>query len=191
MKHLFDQIFAYLPLASLIDSRIYVVHGGISDKTSLEELARIRRDKYVSILKPPILDEDGQLVKNITKGDLLEWRQVLDALWSDPKPTPGVEANLMRGGGCLWGADVSQGICKKYGFSLIIRSHECKESGYEYTHDDKVLTVFSASNYYESGSNNGAYVKIGSSKEKPVIVQYCVVKGLYNRIVNSLITYIL
>lgn len=97
MKTLFDQIFAYLPLAALIDSKIYVVHGGISDKTSLEELSRIRRQKYVSILKPPILDEDGQLVKNITKADLLEWRQVLDALWSDPKHTSGVEANLLRG----------------------------------------------------------------------------------------------
>jgi serine/threonine-protein phosphatase with EF-hand domain len=180
LKHLFDQIFAYLPLASLIDSKIYVVHGGISDKTSLEELARIKRDKYVSILKPPILDEDGQLIRDINKADLLEWRQVLDALWSDPKQTEGVEANLLRGGGCLWGGDVTDKICKKYKLRLIIRSHECKENGYEYTHDGKILTVFSASNYYESGSNNGAYVKIISATEKPVIIQFCVSKGAIN-----------
>jgi serine/threonine-protein phosphatase with EF-hand domain len=97
VKQLFDQVFAYLPLAALIDSKIYVVHGGISDKTSFDQLQKIQRSKYVSILKPPILNEDGQLAKNITRADLLEWRQVLDALWSDPKNTPGVEANQMRG----------------------------------------------------------------------------------------------
>lgn len=68
-------------------------------------------------------------------------------------------------------------ICKKYNLNLVIRSHECKETGYEYTHDGRVLTVFSASNYYESGSNNGAYIKIASGNEKPVVIQFCVIKG--------------
>jgi serine/threonine-protein phosphatase with EF-hand domain len=170
-------IFSYLPLASIIDNKIYVVHGGISDRTSIEELSKIKREKYVSILKPPILDEEGQLIKNINKDDLFEWRQVLDALWSDPKQTAGVEANLLRGGGCLWGKDVTETIAKKYHFNLIIRSHECKESGYEYAHGNRILTIFSASNYYDVGSNNGAYAKIVSANEKPIIAQFRCKKG--------------
>lgn len=66
---------------------------------------------------------------------------------------------------------------KKNNLSLIIRSHECKESGYEYTHNNKILTLFSASNYYEYGSNNGAYAKITSANVKPIIIQFCINRG--------------
>lgn len=44
--------------------------------------------------------------------------------------------------------------------------------------------MFSASNYYESGSNNGAYIKIVSANEKPVIVQFCVIKGNQIRLLH-------
>ena len=76
MCFLYNQIFSWLPLASLIDGKIYVVHGGISDRTMLSDLLKIKREKYVSILKPPILNEYGEIESNISTNDLLEWRQV-------------------------------------------------------------------------------------------------------------------
>lgn len=166
-----------MPLGTLIDNKIYVVHGGISDRTYLKDIYKIKREKYVSVLKPPILDDDGEIIKDLTVEDVLEWRQILDALWSDPKKTPGIQPNSFRGGGCLFGSDITDQVLKKNNLNLIIRSHECKESGYEYTHDNKVLTIFSASNYYELGSNNGAYAKINSGNAKPIIVQYHMNKG--------------
>lgn len=41
---------------------------------------------------------------------------------------------------------------------MLIRSHQVKPEGYEFAHNRKVLTVFSASNY-SHGSNWGAIIR--------------------------------
>lgn len=64
--------------------------------------------------------------------------QVLDLLWSDPQVQPGKIFNRYRGGGCCFGPDITAEVCKRHGWDLIIRSHECKFEGFEFMHDEKV-----------------------------------------------------
>ena len=100
--------------------------------------------QYVSVLSPSFIippNEDQFQISSIPNDILLEWRQILDLLWSDPKQTDGCEPNTYRGGGCYWGPDVTQQVLQKHNWSLLIRSHECKEEGFGYSHDKKVCFI--------------------------------------------------
>jgi serine/threonine-protein phosphatase with EF-hand domain len=77
-----------------------------------------------------------------------------------------------RGAGCTFGPDVTADVLKKEGLQLLIRSHECVDMGHEWTHNDKVLTVFSASDYYEEGSNLGAYIKMWKKDMVPLFTRW-------------------
>ncbi|XP_050965517.1 serine/threonine-protein phosphatase with EF-hands 2 [Labeo rohita] len=254
---LLQKIFSWLPLVTVIDQRVLIVHGGISDTTDLSLIARVDRHRYVSALRPPkrktpsranvYADSeryDEMLICKNRRGSLTfpktfgaresfqrrslqdfsstvartleqelevrhrqaefslssfskshrilsstlssdsepessefadtsndEWKQILDLLWSDPMSHSGCIPNEVRGGGCYWGPDVTEDFLNRHNLQLIIRSHECKQDGYEFCHNRKVLTLFSASNYYEVGSNRGAFVRLGPDLV-PYFVQY-------------------
>ncbi|XP_035247761.1 serine/threonine-protein phosphatase with EF-hands 2-like isoform X2 [Anguilla anguilla] len=243
---LLHKIFSWLPLATVIDRKVLIVHGGISDTTDLSVIAKLERHKYVSTFRPPekkkkqeSIDLDSKDASFGSKGggsrqrlcslthssprrslqdlcsrvhrsvdeelkeqrrqaglglshghlhDYLspdsdsdscksqeanadEWKQIVDLLWSDPMSQNGCISNEVRGGGCYWGPDVTEGVLGKHNIQLLIRSHECKQDGYEFCHNRRVLTIFSASNYYEVGSNRGAYVRLGPDLV-PHFIQY-------------------
>lgn len=66
--------------------------------------------------------------------------QIVDLLWSDPMPQNGCISNEVRGGGCYWGPDVTEEVLGKHNLQLLIRSHECKQDGYEFCHNRRVST---------------------------------------------------
>ncbi|KAM6144021.1 serine/threonine-protein phosphatase with EF-hands 1 [Erethizon dorsatum] len=173
-----EEVFSWIPVGAIIDNEILVVHGGISESTDLNLLHRIERNKMKSVLLPPAAGTSTELEKKKTGAIIMsglitskhssseqlskhEWEQIIDILWSDPRGIKGCFPNTGRGGGCYFGPDITANMLTKYHLKKIIRSHECMPEGYEVCHDGKVVTVFSASNYYEDGSNRGAYIRMG------------------------------
>ncbi|KPI91275.1 Serine/threonine-protein phosphatase rdgC [Papilio xuthus] len=166
---LIEGVYRWLPLGTIINNRVFVVHGGISDTTDLDMVRSLDRDKYVSLLRPPVAEGGAPGAEQVDK---VEWKQVFDILWSDPQSTGGCVANALRGAGTYFGPDVTVSFLRKNKLSFIVRSHECKPGGYEILHNGNVITIFSASNYYELGSNKGAYLKLCGNSLERQFVQY-------------------
>uniref|UniRef100_A0A1B0CWS4 Serine/threonine-protein phosphatase n=2 Tax=Lutzomyia longipalpis TaxID=7200 RepID=A0A1B0CWS4_LUTLO len=147
-----EGVYRWLPLGTIVNNRVLVVHGGISDSTDLDLVKSLDRGKYASLLRPPIMEGSAPGVDMIDR--------VFDILWSDPQHNEGCRPNSLRGAGTYFGPDVSKEFLQRHKLTYIVRSHECKPDGHEMVHDGRVITIFSASNYYEIGSNKGAYLKL-------------------------------
>jgi len=132
----FSNCFAHMPFAHIIEKQVFVVHGGLFKSTP--SIADLQKEKRVHEVPPT--------------GSHLEY-----ALWSDPDKKKGRRPSP-RGAGIMFGADVTQAFLEKNSLSLIVRSHECVDKGYEMHHNDRVITVFSASNYCGTVGNDGALV---------------------------------
>lgn len=137
----FNDVFDCLPIAAVINKSIFCVHGGISPQ--------LQKIEDMEAIKLPI--------HQITK-------PVNDLLWSDPSNFCNGFVQGDRGIGCEFGQNTTLKFLTVNSFSYIIRGHQCFHEGIDITHNGKVLTVFSSSNY-ELSQNIAAYLKVGSKIE--------------------------
>lgn len=47
---LIEGVYRWLPLGTIINNRVFVVHGGISDTTDLDMIRSLERDKVINTL---------------------------------------------------------------------------------------------------------------------------------------------
>jgi len=121
----------------------------IKDIEMVEREVEISPDDYVGSLGPVTTDKDAN-----------DRRRVIDLLWGDPRGGDGYGPSYRRGKGVyMYGPDISNKFCEDNNLQCIIRSHEVKAAGSRWDHP-KVLTVFSAPNYLDTGNNAGAFLKV-------------------------------
>jgi serine/threonine-protein phosphatase 5 len=150
---MFSETFSALPLASLVGGKYLVLHGGLFSKDGVT------------------LDDIRAIDRHVRRQPASEGL-VNEMLWTDPQPNPG-RGPSKRGVGLQFGPDITKAFCEANGLEAVIRSHEVRMGGYEVEHDNRLITVFSAPNYWyrfqlreanrsDTTGNLGAWINLES-----------------------------
>ena len=145
-----NKAFDLLPFGILVDNNILMVHGGIgSSINSLEDIENIKRPVGV--------------VHNVTNNEQLK---VIDLLWSEYcDDIDNIDVNTERD-------KFRKGFIVKYGknrlnkflddnkINLLITSHQFVKGGFTTFNNDRLLIVFSATNYMNKCGNVGGMITI-------------------------------
>jgi len=213
-KRLFDacsEAFRWLPLAHVLNSEVFVVHGGLpgpdprlsfadaggggtgydavscgeeggrtggrrgaGQRLSLlgynpDNVSLPTRKEELSLRQIAALPRGLEPATDLRALDALPeeeaevQRLIVDLLWADPRGKTGYGPSFRVRKGCyIFGPDVSEAFLQKNGLRLLIRSHEVKVGGYEWTHPS-LITVFNAPNYLGHARNKGAVVRLERS----------------------------
>lgn len=138
--HMFNDVFKYLPIAAIIDDKIFCIHGGISPHlTSLEDITSMKR--------PLDVPDEGLLC---------------DLLWSDPDNEVETWVDNDRGTSVCFGPAVVDEFLEDFRFELICRGHQAVMGGYDFPFFPKqtLVTVFSAPNYCYEFENKAALLLV-------------------------------
>lgn len=131
------EVFDCLPLAALIDGKVFCVHGGLSP--SAEEIEQIRK-----IQRRQEIPESGA---------------ISDLLWSDPEEITGWSYSN-RGPGVLFGRDIVAQFAHVNSVELIARAHQLVMEGFRVVFEGMLVTVWSAPNYCYRCGNIAAILEL-------------------------------
>ncbi|XP_055295306.1 serine/threonine-protein phosphatase PP1-beta catalytic subunit isoform X1 [Sitodiplosis mosellana] len=137
----FTDCFNCLPIAAIIDEKIFCCHGGLSP--DLQDMEQIRR-----IVRPTDVPDTGLLC---------------DLLWSDPDKEVKDWGENDRGVSFTFGADVVSRFLRMHDLELICRGHQVVEDGYEFFAKRQLVTLFSAPNYCGEFDNAGGMMTVDES----------------------------
>ena len=135
----FCRVFDTLPIAALIDDKIFCAHAGISP--SIQTLQQINDiDRF---------------------GDIPVEGAMTDLMWSDPEESDAEFQVNPRGAGYLFNSVALKKFMIENNLELFVRSHQLVMEGYKYSFpDENLLTVWSAPNYCYRCGNQASVLKL-------------------------------
>ena len=127
----FIDAFNCLPIAAIVASKIFCVHGGLSPSlTHMDDIRQIARPT-----------------------DVPDYGLLNDLLWSDPADMEADWESNERGVSYCFGKKVIMDFLQRNDFDLVCRAHMVVEDGYEFFQDRVLVTVFSAPNVRSPSSH--------------------------------------
>ncbi|AAK39828.1 serine/threonine protein phosphatase type 1 alpha (nucleomorph) [Guillardia theta] len=154
-----NETFNYLPLAAIIEKKIFCIHGGLSP--FLNSIKQIE-----DIARPVEIPEKGLLC---------------DLLWSDPNEDKQGWNLSDRGISYTYGDNIVKEFIEKFDFDLICRAHQVVDKGYKFFSNRMLVTIFSAPNYCGEFSNAGAVMNV----DKLLVCSFQILKPYFGKKINS------
>ena len=149
-----NKAFDYLPFGVLVDDNILLIHGGIgSSIQTLDDIESIKR---------PISVEH-----NVTSTSQLH---IIDLLWSEYSDNiDNIEVNNERdknknGFIVKYGKERLNKFLNENKINLLITAHQYVKEGFTTFNNDRLLTVFSATNYMDKYNNIGGMITIAKKR---------------------------
>ncbi|KAF5175619.1 Serine/threonine-protein phosphatase PP2A catalytic subunit, partial [Thalictrum thalictroides] len=134
-----------------VESEIFCLHGGLSP--SIETLDNIRN--FDCVQEVP---HEGPMC---------------DLLWSD-RCGWGIS---LRGAGYTFGQDISEQFNHTNNLKLIARAHQLVMKGFNWGHEQKVVTIFSAPNYCYRCGNMASILEVDDCRGHTFIQEEVSEKG--------------
>ena len=165
----FTDLFDYLPIAALIEGKIFCIHGGLSPLISTVDQIRLINRKME-------IPHEGAFC---------------DLMWSDPDD---IETWLMscRGAGWIFGYKVVDEFNYINNLELVCRAHQLVMEGYKFWFTKQnLVTVWSAPNYCYRCGNKASILKLGSNLDKNFETFQAASKSINSKHPNTIVPYFL
>ncbi|CAJ0572533.1 unnamed protein product, partial [Mesorhabditis spiculigera] len=140
--NVFQDVFNVMPLTAVVSERILCMHGGLSQDLMQASSLAVLRD-----ITRPLPDPPNPSLP-------------LDLLWADPDIAVTGFKYSIRGVSCTFGTNVIDQVLKKHNLDLIVRAHQVVQDGYEFFHNRKLVTIFSAPHYCGQFDNAAAVMQV-------------------------------
>ncbi|XP_043197114.1 uncharacterized protein LOC122367774 isoform X2 [Amphibalanus amphitrite] len=149
-----NECFDAMPLAAVIDNKIFCVHGGIPPPT-------IDGGKISAINRIPCPlprpETQSPLAWEIMWNDPISMGAVSSETLDELRENDGFIDNYRRGTAHMFSSEGLDRFLARNELSHVVRAHEVQQAGFQLQQKGRLLTVFSSSRYC-GGSNEAACV---------------------------------